>query len=176
MSKEANLTYSGESGGLNESNSDIFGSLVEFNANNLTDTPDWWIGERIYRTNWSGSTYTQAKALRYMDDPAKDGLSPACWSSGIGSLNVHYSSGPNNHMFFLLANGGTSKCNGNSGVGIGRDKAGAIWYKAIRDLMTASTNYAGARAACLNAATTLYGAGSPEYSAVMAAYAAINVN
>jgi len=176
MSKEANLTYSGESGGLNESSSDIFGSLVEFHAGNTLDTPDWWIGERIYRSNWSGSTYTQTKALRYMDDPAKDGRSPACWSSGLGSLDVHYSSGPNNHMFYLLANGGTSKCNGQSVTGLGRDKAGRIWYKAIADYMTASTNYAGARTACLNAATALYGAGSPEYNAVVAAYAAINVN
>jgi len=49
-----------------------------------------------------------------MDDPNKDGSSPACWYSGIGSLNVHYSSGPNNHMFYLLAHGGQSKCNGNN--------------------------------------------------------------
>ena len=47
-----------------------------------------------------------------MDDPRKDGISPACWSSTVGNLNVHYSSGPNNHMFYLLSNGGTSKCNG----------------------------------------------------------------
>jgi Zn-dependent metalloprotease len=176
MSKEAKLTYSGESGGLNESSSDIFAALVEFQAGNALDAGDWWIGERIYRTNWSGSTYTQAKALRYMDDPAKDGKSPACWSSGLGSLDVHYSSGPNNHMFYLLADGGTSKCNGQAVAGIGRDRAGKIWYKAIADYMTASTNYAAAKTACLSAATALYGAGSPEYLAVVAAYAAIGVN
>lgn len=176
MSKEANLTYSGESGGLNESSSDIFGALVEFRANNGLDTPDWWIGERIYRSNWSTGSYVQTKALRYMDDPQKDGKSPACWSSGVGSLDVHYSSGPNNHMFYLLADGGTSKCNGQTVAGIGRDKAGRIWYKAIADHMTASTNYAAAKTACVNAATILYGTGSPEVAAVAAAYAAINVN
>src|SRR4029453_15484040 len=47
MSREANLTYSGESGGLNESNSDIFGTLVEFAVNSATDRPDYWIGELI---------------------------------------------------------------------------------------------------------------------------------
>lgn len=176
MSKEANLTYSGESGGLNESNSDIFGSLVEFSANSATDAGDWWIGERIYKANWTTGSYVQSKALRYMDNPHADGTSPACWSSTIGSLDVHYSSGPNNHMFYLLANGGTSKCNGNVVAGIGRDKAARIWYKAIADYMTASTNYAGARAASLSAAAALYGAGSAEYSAVAAAYSAINVN
>jgi Zn-dependent metalloprotease len=176
MSKEANLTYSGESGGLNESSSDIFGSLVEFYANNFLDAGDWWIGERIYRSNWSSGSYEQTKALRYMDDPAKDGKSPACWSSGLGSLDVHYSSGPNNHMFYLLANGGTSKCNTQSVVGIGSEKAARIWYKAIADYMTASTNYAAAKTACLKAASDLYGASSAEYSAVLTAYGAINVN
>ncbi len=54
MSKEANLTYSGESGGLNESNSDIFGTLVEFSVNSAADAPDYWIGERVIKSNWSG--------------------------------------------------------------------------------------------------------------------------
>jgi Zn-dependent metalloprotease len=176
MSSEANLTYSGESGGLNESNSDIFGAIVEFYANNSQDTPDWWIGERIYKSNWSTGSFVQTKALRYMDDPAKDGKSPACWTSNIGSLDVHYSSGPGNHMFYLLAAGGTSKCNGQAVTGIGKDKAARIWYKAVADYMTSSTNYAGARTAVLNAAAALYGATSAEYSAVAAAFRAINVN
>jgi zinc metalloprotease ZmpA len=178
LSTEANLTYAGESGGLNESNSDIFGTLVEFSVARTgnPDAADYWIGERILRANYSGTTYNQTRALRYMDDPARDGRSPACWSSGIGQLNVHYSSGPNNHMFYLLSNGGTSRCNGQAVTGIGRDKAGRIWYKAIADFMTASTNYHGARTAALNAATTLYGTGSVEYNAVAAAYSAINVN
>ncbi len=182
MSTEANLTYSGQSGGLNESSSDIFGTMVELFVNdnndgtaNRDDTPDYWIGERIYKSNWSTGNYVQTKALRYMDDPAKDGSSPACYSSTIGSLNVHYSSGPNNHMFYLLAAGGTSKCNGAVVTGIGPAKAEAIWYDAIANWMTASTNYAGARQACLNAAAKLYGQGSPEYIAVGAAYTAINV-
>lgn len=177
MSTEANLTYSGESGGLNESNSDIFGTLVEYAVNSSQDLPDYWIGERIYRSNWgSNGSYTQTKALRYMNDPAKDGASPACWSSGLGSLDVHYSSGPNNHMFYLLSNGGTSKCNGQTVSGIGRAAAAAIWYDAITNRMTSSTNYKGARTAALAAAAALYGNGSAQYNAVAAAYSAINVN
>ncbi len=43
----------------------------------------------------------------------------------MGNLNVHYSSGPNNHMFYLLSHGGTSKCNGAVVAGIGNDKAAA---------------------------------------------------
>lgn len=180
MSREANLTYSGESGGLNEASSDMFGTLVEFFANNSLDVPDYWIGERIYRSNWSGSTYTQTSALRYMDDPHKDGISPACWSNGIARLNVHYSSGPANHMFWLLSGdvGGpsrVSKCNGQAVAGIGRTNAARIWYKAISDYMTSSSKYKQARAACLNAATALFGTGSTQYNAVNNAFAAINV-
>jgi Zn-dependent metalloprotease len=111
-----------------------------------------------------------------MDDPAKDGRSPACWYSGVGSLNVHYSSGPNNHMYYLLSNGGTSRCNSQVVTGIGNDRAARVWYKAISDYMTSSTDYHGARTAALNAATTLYGAGSTEYNAVNAAFAGINVH
>jgi len=177
MSREAALTYSGESGGLNESSSDIFGTMVEYYASafHTPDVPDFWIGERIYRSNWSNGTFTQLKALRYMDDPHKDGVSPACWSSNLGSLDVHYSSGPNNHMFYLLSQGGTSMCNGNVVNGIGMEDARKIWYKAIADYMVSSTNYAGARQACLNAAAALFGTNSMQYKGVDAAYAAINV-
>ncbi|PWU01158.1 MAG: peptidase M4 family protein [Terriglobia bacterium] len=176
MSAEANLTYAGEPGGLNESNSDIFGTMVEFAVNNAFDTPEWWIGERSWRANWVNGQYVQTAALRYMENPPKDGKSPACWSSGIGGLDVHYSSGPNNHMFYLLAHGGTSVCNGQLVTGIGNDKSARIWYEAISNWMNSNTDYHGARTACLSAATTLYGAGSAEYNAVAAAYAAINVN
>ena len=92
-----------------------------------------------------------------MDDPAKDGVSAACWSPGIGLRDVHRSSGPNNHMFYLLAHGGTSKCNGQVVDGIGNDKAARIWYDAVTNRMTASTNYHGARTAVLAAAGALYG-------------------
>ena len=176
MASEANLTYSGESGGLNESNSDIWGTIVETWVNNSLDVPDYWIGERIFRSNWSGNTFSQSRALRYMTDPGFDGRSPACWSPTLGSLDVHYSSGPSNHMFYLLSAGGASACNGANVVGIGIAKAAKIWYDAITNRMTSSTNYAGARAAALASATALYDGGSVEYNAVAAAFSAINVN
>lgn len=180
-SRSANLTYSGESGGLNEATSDIFGTAVEFNANNANDAGDWLIGEKIYPANYNTSgvytaTASTAKALRYMDKPSKDTRSPNCWSSTLGSIDVHYSSGPANHMFYLLSNGGTSACNSNAVTGIGIDKAAKIWYRALTVYMTASTNYAGARTAALNAASDLFGSASAERAAVAAAFSAINVN
>ncbi|MEU0406496.1 M4 family metallopeptidase [Streptomyces griseorubiginosus] len=180
-SKTAALTYSGESGGLNEATSDIFGTLVEFYAGNSSDTGDYLIGEKIVRSGFGRD------ALRYMDKPSKDGKSADSWSSSVGNLDVHYSSGVANHFAYLLAEGSGPKTingvsynsptsNGSTVTGIGRDKLGAIWYRALTVYMTSSTNYAGARTATLNAAKDLYGAGSAEYNAVAAAWSAVNVN
>ncbi|MFI5792395.1 M4 family metallopeptidase [Streptomyces sp. NPDC051677] len=180
-SKTAALTYSGESGGLNEATSDIFGSLVEFYAGNSSDVGDYLIGEKIVRSGFGRD------ALRYMDKPSKDGNSADYWSSSVGNLDVHYSSGVANHFAYLLAEGSGAKTingvtynsptyNGSTVTGIGRDKLGAIWYRALTVYMTSSTNYAGARTATLNAAKDLYGNGSTEYNAVAAAWSAVNVN
>ncbi|MFF1767482.1 M4 family metallopeptidase [Streptomyces sp. NPDC058249] len=180
-SKTAALTYSGESGGLNEATSDIFGTLVEWYANSPSDLGDYLIGEKIVRSGF-GKT-----ALRYMDKPSKDGNSADCWSSSVGNLDVHYSSGVANHFAYLLAEGSGAKtlngvsynsptCNGSTVTGIGRDKLGKIWYRALTVYMTSSTNYAAARTATLNAAKDLYGAGSTEYNAVAAAWSAVSVS
>ncbi|MFI6033145.1 M4 family metallopeptidase [Streptomyces sp. NPDC051315] len=180
-SKTANLTYSGESGGLNEATSDIFGTLVEFHADNASDAGDYLIGEKIVRSGFGRD------ALRYMDKPSRDGRSADYWSSAVGALDVHYSSGVANHFAYLLAEGSGTKTvngvtydsptsNGSTVTGIGRDKLGAIWYRALTVYMTSSTTYAGARTATLSAARDLYGAGSTEYDAVAAAWSAVNVN
>ncbi|WP_314220590.1 M4 family metallopeptidase [Streptomyces zaehneri] len=178
-SNTANLNYTGESGGLNEATSDIFGTGVEFYAANSSDVGDYLIGEKI-DINGDGTP------LRYMDKPSKDGGSADSWYSGVGNLDVHYSSGPANHMFYLLSEGsGTKVINGTSytsttsdGVavaGIGRAAALQIWYKALTTYMTSSTTYAQARTAALNAASALYGASSAQYAGVGNAFAGINV-
>ncbi|GHH39014.1 Zn-dependent metalloprotease [Streptomyces umbrinus] len=178
-SNTANLTYSGESGGLNEATSDIFGTGVEFYANNSTDVGDYLIGEKI-DINGDGTP------LRYMDEPDKDGSSYDSWYSGIGSADVHYSSGPANHMFYLLSEGSGSKTingvtynsptsDGVAVAGIGRAAALQIWYKALTTYMTSSTTYAQARTAALNAAAALYGSSSTQYAGVGNAFAGVNV-
>ncbi|PWU45635.1 peptidase M4 family protein [Micromonospora globispora] len=173
-SNTAGLRYSGESGGLNEATSDIFGTMVEFYAANSNDPGDYLIGEEL-RTN--------GVPLRYMDKPSKDGSSADCWSRRVGSLDVHYSSGVANHFFYLLAvgsgassYGNSPTCNGSTVTGIGNAKAGAIWYRALTVYMTSRTDYAGARAASLSAAADLYGSGSTEYNTVAAAWSAVSVN
>ncbi|MER7483676.1 M4 family metallopeptidase [Streptomyces sp. NPDC126510] len=178
-SATAGLNYSGESGGLNEATSDIFGAGAEFFANNSSDKGDYLIGEEI-DINGDGSP------LRYMDKPSKDGASKDAWSSSLGSVDVHYSSGPANHFFYLLSEGSGSKTingvtynsptsNGSTVTGIGRTKALQIWYKALTTYMTSTTKYAQARTATLNAASALYGASSTEYKAVASAWSAVNV-
>ncbi|MEU0439109.1 M4 family metallopeptidase [Streptomyces sp. NPDC006186] len=180
-SKTAALTYSGESGGLNEATSDILGTMVEWYAGNASDAGDYLIGEEIVKPGFGQA------ALRFMDKPSKDGRSADYWSSSVGNLDVHYSSGVANHFAYLLAEGSGPKTingvsydsptyNGASVTGIGRDKVGKIWYRALTVYMTSSTKYSGARTATLNAAKDLYGAGSAEYAAVAAAWSAVNVN
>ncbi|MFJ9714092.1 M4 family metallopeptidase [Streptomyces sp. NPDC101234] len=175
----AGLDYSGESGGLNEATSDIFGTGVEFYANNSSDPGDYLIGEKL-NINGDGTP------LRYMDQPSKDGGSADYWSSSVGNLDVHYSSGVANHFFYLLSEGSGSKTingvsynsptkNSSTITGIGRDKALQIWYKALTEYFTSSTNYSGARAGTLSAAAALYGSSSTEYATVKAAWTAVNV-
>ena len=157
-SRTAKLIYSGESGGLNESTSDVFGTMVEWYANNANDVPDYVIGEEIFRNYNPAVNY-----IRRMDDPHLDGASADCWYNGVGNLNVHYSSGVGNHAFYLLSEGSGAKtingisynsptCNGSTITGIGHDKAAAIWYKALTEQWTSTTNYHDARVGMLNAA------------------------
>ncbi|MEU1124046.1 M4 family metallopeptidase [Streptomyces sp. NPDC005899] len=178
-SNTAGLNYSGESGGLNEATSDIFAAGVEFYSNTTTDPGDYLVGEKI-DINGDGTP------LRYMDKPSKDGASKDAWYSGIGSVDVHYSSGPANHFFYLLSEGsGAKTVNGVSYnsptsdglpvTGIGRDKALQIWFKALTTKFTSTTNYAAARTGTLAVAGELYGTSSAEYAGVANAWAAINV-
>jgi Zn-dependent metalloprotease len=180
----ADLIYAGESGGLNESNSDIGGEMVEAFARNggtgaviPATGNDWMMGKEISKSG---------QPLRWMYKPIKDGSSPDAWSANLKNLDVHYSSGPNNRMFYFLSQGSNASPTSDyyspylvktpaAMTGIGNDKAYRIWFKALTTKFTASTNYADARSKVLQAAQELYGATSKEAIAVTRAYAAINV-
>ncbi len=165
--RTAKLVYSGESGGLNEATSDIFGASVEFYANNVADAPDWLIGEKI--------TLFGPRYLRSMSNPRIDGYSIDHYSQYTSSMDVHYSSGLGNHFYYLLANGGTNKTSGQAVTGIGISKSEKIWFRALTVYFTSATNYAGARVATLRAAADLYGTGGTEYTTVAAAWTACGV-
>jgi Zn-dependent metalloprotease len=175
----ANLNYSGDAGGLNEATSDIFGTGVEWYTNNPSDVPDYLIGEEI-NINGNGTP------LRYMDKPSKDGASKDCWSSSVGGLDPHYSSGPLNHWYYLASEGTGAKtingvsynstaCNGTTFSGIGHLKVEKIWYRTLSTYLTSSSNYAAARTGAIKAAKDLYGAGSAECTGVEKAFSGISV-
>jgi Zn-dependent metalloprotease len=169
---------------LNESNSDIIGEMVEAYAragatgSTIPNTGnDWMTGQEIAKNG---------QPLRWLYKPSLDGRSPNAWTSSIGSIDVHLSSGPNNRMFYFLSQGSNSTSSSPyyssylnkaplNMTGIGNDKALRIWFKALTTKFTASTNYADARTKVIAAADELYGAGSKESIAVTRAYAAINV-
>ncbi|HSK72359.1 MAG TPA: M4 family metallopeptidase, partial [Pyrinomonadaceae bacterium] len=175
----ANLTYSNESGALNESMSDVFGALVERYARG-ENLNTWRIGEDAYTPSTSGD------ALRYMDNPHLAGNAgytanddPDHYSeryTGTGdSGGVHINSGIANHAFYLAAVGGTHHLSGITVVGMGADDAAKIWYRALTVYMTSGTNFAGARTATLNAATDLFGSASTQYITVATTWSAVGV-
>jgi len=180
----SDLVYSGESGGLNESASDINGEVVEAYARAggkgeafPEEGNDWQLGTEISKNG---------TPLRWMYRPSKDNSSPDAWSTALRRLDVHYSSGPNNRMFYFLAKGSKADSAGDyfskylvkqpqAMTGIGVDKAYRIWFHANTTKFTSSTNYADARAKMILAAEELYGKDGRESIAVQRAYAAINV-
>ncbi|KAA0956376.1 peptidase M4 family protein [Planococcus sp. ANT_H30] len=164
----ADLIYQNESGAINESMSDIFGTLVEYHFNN---NPDWQVGEDIYTPNVAGD------ALRSLKDPTLSG-DPDHYSkryTGTGDNGgVHINSGISNKAAYLLANGGTHY--GVTVTGIGNNKSGAIYYRTLTQYLTPNSNYSHYRAATIQAATDLYGASSTEVTSVKAAFTAVGVN
>lgn len=163
----ADLIYQNESGALNESMSDVFGTLVEFHDNN---NPDWLIGEDIYTPGTSGD------ALRSMSDPTQFG-DPAHYSQRYTGTQdnggVHINSGIMNKAAYLLSEGGTFY--GVTVSGIGKDKLGAIYYRTLTQYLTASSNFSQMRSAAVQAATDLYGGSSSEVQSVNKAFDAVGV-
>ncbi|MFJ5151720.1 M4 family metallopeptidase [Streptomyces sp. NPDC088353] len=169
----------GEPGSLNESLADIFGSGVEFHANNPKNPPNYLIGEKLGLAQ---------KFLRRLDRPSLDRLEGAIdyWSPEVYFTEVHAGSGVSSHAYYLLAEGSGSKRIGavtyNSPTydglpvkGIGRTKATAVFYRALTRYMVSTTDFHDARVATLKAAKDLYGATGTEYKAVDRAWAAVNV-
>jgi len=175
----AGLAYTGDAGGLNEATSDIFGTAVEFYANAAADTPDYLIGEKI-------NLFGNGSPLRYMDKPSRDGHSRDCWSSTLGGLDPHFSSGPLNHWFYLASEGSGAKvingvsynsptCNAATVAPIGREAAAKIWYRTLSTYLTSNSDYAAARDGAIRSARDLYGASSTQCTGVEASFSAIAV-
>ncbi|MFB9681937.1 M4 family metallopeptidase [Streptosporangium vulgare] len=163
-----------ETGGLNESTGDIFGALTEHYANQpaTLDPPDYLVGEEV---NLTGSG-----EIRNMYNPSAKGH-PNCYSSPF-NFEVHAGAGPQNHWFYLLAEGtnpvgkpASSVCSGPTTLtGIGIQKAGRIFQAGLNS-KTAPWTHAKARSATVAAAKSLFPSGCVEVNAVKAAWSAVNV-
>lgn len=164
--KSAGLIYSGESGGSNESFSDIFGAAIEFYVG---INPDYAIGEDAY------TPFTPGDALRYMNNPRADGQSIDHYSQYFPGIDVHFSSGIQNITFYLLAEGGTHPTSGIFVNAIGRADAERIFFRALTVYLFPSASFHDVRVATLNAAADLYGVGSPQYNETARAWDAAGV-
>ena len=179
--KTANLAYQKESGAMNEAFSDIWGACIEYYAAPGKST--WLIGEDIERR-------AGRLALRSMSDPKSEGQ-PDTYGGTNWKLiecgtptqandycGVHTNSGVLNHWFYILTIGksGTNDIGNSYNVtGINIDKAAKIAYRLESVYLSANSTYANARTYGIQAATDLYGAGSPEVIATTNAFYAVGV-
>lgn len=159
------LVYADQSGALNESISDVFGSMVkQWTRKQTVDKADWLIGAGIM-------TPKVGKALRSMADPGNPALTwsgddqPKTMSKYVAGGDVHTNSGIPNHAFYVTA----MLLKGHSW-----DKAGPIWYKAL-SLLTPNASFADAANATMQAASLLYGVNSSEQHAVQGGWKEVGV-
>jgi len=168
---ESELIYSGESGGLNESYSDIFGAVCEwYGDGKVVSARTWLVGDDI----WTPSIPNDA--LRYMANPTQDGDSLDYYPDYSSGVDVHYSSGISNLAFYLLSQGGTHPRNKTPTVveGIGIEKAARIFYKANTDILVATSNFEAAKTATEQAAAQL-GYDAATVTSVSNAWKAVGV-
>jgi Zn-dependent metalloprotease len=170
----SNLSYVGQSGALNESYSDVFGSLVKQMARGQTASEaDWLVGQGLFTARVNGVAMRSLKepGTAY-DDPilGKD-PQPAHMRDYVTTLEdnggVHINSGIPNHAFFLAAV---------AMGGFAWEKAGEIWYIAGRDRMQSNTDFQGAANLTFQVAGELYGAGSDEQQAVQYGWQSVGIN
>jgi Zn-dependent metalloprotease len=131
--QQSNLTYSGQSGGMNEAYSDMAGEAAEYY---MRGSNDWQVGADIFKGTG---------ALRYMNNPPLDGSSIDNAANFTSSMDVHYSSGVYNKAFYLLA----------TKAGWNTQKAFQVFARANRDYWTASSTFNQGACGVQTAATDL---------------------
>jgi Zn-dependent metalloprotease len=171
---EANLAYISQSGALNESVSDVFGSLVkQYALKQTADQADWLIGAGLLTAKVHGVALRSMKAPgTAFDDPVlgKDDQ-PANMRDYVHTASdnggVHTNSGIPNHAFYLAA----TAIGGNAW-----EKAGRIWYETVRDpRLTHTANFKKFAQLTVANAGRLYGAGGAEQEAVQNAWSEVGI-
>jgi Zn-dependent metalloprotease len=174
-----NLIYFAESGALNESFSDIFGNMVEFDVEGTPSagTGSWRIGEDF---TFSGSGFRNMENPNELNDPdtyqgnfwAPMGPNDPDWGG------IHTNNGVQNYWFYLLSDGGSGvNDNGDyySVMGIGVDDAAQIAYRNLTVYLMPTSEYYEARQASINSALDLFGQNSNQVHAVTDAWYAVGV-
>jgi Zn-dependent metalloprotease len=171
---EAQLVYFFQAGALNESNADVFGSLVKQNLLNQTaDQADWLIGAGLFTSGVQGVALRSMKAPgTAYDDPVlgKD-PQPAHMRDFVRTFadngGVHTNSGIPNHAFYLAAT---------AIGGHAWDRAGRIWYETLRDpRLRSNTGFSRFARLTVDVAGRLYGSGSTEEQAVRHGWAEVGI-
>lgn len=169
---EANLVYLGQTGALNESISDVFGSLVkQYRLGQTAAAADWLIGEDLFTRRVNGVALRSMKAPgTAFDDPVlgKD-EQPATMAGYVHTTvdngGVHTNSGIPNRAFYLAA------------VALGGyawDVAGRIWYETLRD-QRLKPNATFRQFAALTVTNAAHGFGAPEERAVAMAWQGVGI-
>jgi len=162
---EAKLTYLYQPGALNESVSDVFGSLIkQYRNKQSASEADWLIGQGLFTSKVQGTALRSMKAPgTAYDDPVlgKD-PQPAHMDDFVRTNSdnggVHVNSGIPNHAFYLAA----TNLGGNAW-----DKAGHIWYETLRDpRLRPSTGFTGFARLTRLVAARLYGVNSEEQNII----------
>jgi len=169
----AALEYSGQSGALNESISDVFGVLVkQYHLGQTADQADWLIGQGLLASKVQGVALRSMKApgTAYDDPTLGKDPQPADMAHYVNTYQdnggVHINSGIPNHAFYLAA----TKIGGNAW-----EKAGKIWYETLTGgQLASSADFAAFAAATLATATRLFGSAA-EYAAVRDAWQEVGV-
>lgn len=170
---EANLTYFVQPGALNESMSDVFGSLVkQYQRGQTAAQADWIIGEGLFTPNVNGVGIRSMKSPgTAYDDPVigKD-PQPGHMDNYVNTIEdnggVHINSGIPNRAFYVTA----IEIGGNAW-----EKAGRIWYKTLTDKLQSSSNFQNAADLTFEAAGELFGVGSLEQLAVKKGWAEVGI-
>jgi len=180
------LVYQSESGALNEAMSDIIGVTVATwkraggsaagNPQTLVaDSKTWQVGADAAGTQLAGG------ALRFMNNPTQDGYSadyyPQRLTGTADNGGVHGNSGIANLAYYLLSQGGSHPRQKTTTVvtGIGLAKAARIFYTADTSLLTANATFQDARNATAQAAQSLFGVCSAEWTSTHRAWDAVGV-
>jgi bacillolysin len=171
----SNLIYRNESGALNEAFSDVMAVAVEFMfqpAGGGLGQADYNLGEDVIRPG----------GMRSLSDPAAFGQ-PDHYSRRYTGLQdnggVHINSGIVNNAYYLAIEGGTNRTSGLSVTGVGaanREQIEKVFYRAFTAMLPATSDFPTARAATIQAARDVYGAGSAAERAMTEAWSAVGVN